>query len=112
MLSWPNPTSNATLSTVSPLPIVLTFISMGLSQWFLMVLPELPLIQKKATLFNSYFYSVFTVSDSASPLPGTPSAKAPCLNRIQFDIADVYEVMASLDPVKAMGIDGLGPGVL
>ena len=67
---------------------------------------------EKAALFNSYFHSVFTVSDYPLPLPSVPSEIESCLDYIEFDFVDVYTAMASLDPSKAMGIDGLGPGIL
>ena len=66
----------------------------------------------KATLFNQYFHSVFTSnSGNISPTDGNPSPFA-TITDIEFSESDVYQALASLDPSKSPGIDGIGPNIL
>ena len=67
--------------------------------------------QDKASLFNEYFYSVFTPSSFDTPLMRDISAPATTITNVISD-TDVYSVLASLDPSKSPGIDGIGPKVL
>ena len=64
----------------------------------------------KAHLFN-HFFSVFTIDFS---LHATTSSSTSCSNTLE-DICilpkDVYEVLISLDPNKAQGIDCLSPKI-
>ena len=64
----------------------------------------------KATLFNQCFHSVFTTSSSTLPDMGSPAIEL--LQSINVSEADVYNALASLDPNKALGIDGIGPKIL
>lgn len=67
---------------------------------------------EKASLFNSYFYSVFsTTSFILPPMANLPSPNSTLAN-IEISESDVLEVLASLDPSKAVGPDGIGPNVL
>ena len=68
--------------------------------------------QDKASLFNEYFYSVFTPSSFDTSLMGDISASATAITNIVISDTDVYSVLASLDPSKSSGIDGIGPKVL
>lgn len=63
----------------------------------------------KARLFNSYFHSVFTKSDFVLP-PLT--APVDTLSNISITEEEVYEVLTSLDPAKAMGLDNINPRIL
>lgn len=64
--------------------------------------------QEKATLFNTYFHSVFTTSSFKLP----PDDLMPTAVRECADLLITEQVLASLDPSKAMGLDGLGPRLL
>ena len=64
----------------------------------------------KAALFNQYFHSVFTTSSSTLPDVGYPSIDS--LQSIDISETDVYNVLISLDPNKALSIDGIGPKIL
>ena len=67
---------------------------------------------EKATLFNDFFESVFT--QSSSSLPPLDKLETPANNISNIDISEdeVYKVLVSLNPDKAMGADGIGPRVL
>ena len=66
----------------------------------------------KASLFNKYFYSIFTPSSFDLP----PLDSLPTLSSILCDISistsEVFKSLVSLDPTKAMGIDCLCPPIL
>ncbi|CAI7990631.1 Proline dehydrogenase 1, mitochondrial, partial [Geodia barretti] len=66
----------------------------------------------KASLFNQYFYSVFT--RSTFQLPSFSELKMPTssLSDINFSELDVFRVLRSLDVSKAMGCDGISPKIL
>ena len=64
----------------------------------------------KAALFNQYFHSVFTTTSSTLPDMGSPAIES--LQSINISEADVYDALTSLDPNKALGIDGIGPKIL
>ena len=67
---------------------------------------------EKANLFNTFFHSVFTHSSYNLPplemLPMPPST----ISDITISESDVYDAMTSLNPTKAMAIDGIGPRLL
>ena len=67
--------------------------------------------QNKASLYNSYFYSVFTRSSlsETNEFTTVDSSDNTFLSDISITPTDVY---ASLDPIKAMGPDGISPKVL
>ena len=68
--------------------------------------------QDKTTLFNSYFHSVFT--NSTFSLPSISDLPKPhsILSDISITEDDVFQVLTSLDPSKAMGCDGIGSKLL
>ena len=63
----------------------------------------------KATLFNQFFFSVFTRSLFQLP-PLTITSSSLC--EICFSELDVFRVLQSLDVSKAMGCDGISPRLL
>ena len=66
----------------------------------------------KASLFNKYFYSIFTPSSfDLPPLNSLPTLSS-TLSDISISTFDVFKSLVSLDPTKAMGIDCLGPQIL
>ena len=67
---------------------------------------------EKVNLFNKFFHSVFTQSSFTMPSLDKLPQPHPCLSDITITEADVYEGLASLNPMKAMGIDGIGPKLL
>ena len=67
---------------------------------------------EKVNLFNKFFHSVFTQSSfNIPPLDQLPQPQS-TLSDITITESDVYEGLISLNPVKAMGIDGIGPKIL
>jgi len=66
----------------------------------------------KATLFNMYFYSVFTQSSFALPQFQDMPLATSTIDPINITKDEVYYVLLSLDPTKATGIDGISPSVL
>ena len=67
---------------------------------------------EKTNLFNQYFHSVFTRSNYSLPSLQDFPVNGVSISEITFSERDIYEVLAALDPNKAMGIDGIGPNVL
>ena len=68
----------------------------------------------KASLFNEYFFSVFTSSDFVLPPYADkidPSVRCHLVS-IQISEQEVYEALVSLHTDKATGIDGIGPRIL
>ena len=66
----------------------------------------------KASLFNKYFYSIFTPSSfDLPPLDSLPTLSS-TLSDISISTFDVFNSLVSLDPTKAIGIDCLGPRIL
>ena len=67
---------------------------------------------ERATLFNTFFHSVFTVS--AFTLPSTSSLSMPTINISDIHISEleVLEALTSLDPTKSSGIDDIGSKLL
>ena len=65
----------------------------------------------KASLFNNYFFSVFTTSSLI--LPDIDSLKIPVPSLAEINIHDyeVFDTLYSLDTTKSQGIDGIGPKV-
>ena len=68
--------------------------------------------QDKATLFNSYFYSVFNDKYSTDDSSATTNDISGTLSDTVITSEDVHEALVSLDPNKAMGPDGISPKVL
>lgn len=68
----------------------------------------------KATLFNQYFYSVFSSSniDLPSDFDTIDSSMRSHIISITISEADVLNALTSLNPHKATGIDGIGPKIL
>ena len=63
-------------------------------------------------MFNQYFYSVFTVSSFQLPPLGDLPQPMSTLSKVSFTELDVFHVLQSLDPSKAMGCDGISPKLL
>ena len=67
---------------------------------------------QKAQLFNKFFYSVFNNS-SGSMEPNQSNCGLPStLTNITFTPQDIYEILISIDPNKAMGTDNINPKIL
>ena len=66
----------------------------------------------KASLFNSYFHSIFTHSCFELPPLDTLSTPASTICDFTITSSEVFEALTSLDPTKATGIDGIGPRLL
>ena len=67
---------------------------------------------EKVNLFNKLFHSVFTQSSfNIPPLDQLPQPQS-TLSDITITECDVHEGLISLNPVKAMGIDSIGPKIL
>ena len=66
----------------------------------------------KASLFNSYFYSVFVRSSYQLPPVGDLKRPSSYLSEVSFSELDVFRALRSLDPSKAMGYDGISPKLL
>ena len=66
----------------------------------------------KASLFNSYFNSVFTTSDFILPPIDSLPSPTDQLSSIVIDASDVFEAISSLNPSKAPGIDDINPAIL
>ena len=66
----------------------------------------------KATLFISYFNSIFTVSDFVlPPLQSLPSPSSQ-LHHISISSSDVLDALAALQHNKAPGVDDLSPSLI
>ena len=66
----------------------------------------------KASLFNNYFYSIFTRSSFVLPtIDELPSVDS-LISDISISDSDVYSELTKLDTSKAMGIDNIGPKIL
>ena len=61
---------------------------------------------EKANLFNTFFYSVFTQSSFNLPPLGSLPIPPSTICDITISESDVYDALTSLNPTKAMGIDG------
>ena len=67
---------------------------------------------EKATLFNQYFYSVFSSKSVDLPSMDDLPLVSLSISSIEVSEHDVYSALSSLDPDKAMGIDGISPLIL
>ena len=66
----------------------------------------------KASMFNTFFHSVFTRSlFRLPPLDELPIPDS-TITDISISESDVHEALSSLNTTKAMGIDGIGPKLL
>jgi len=65
----------------------------------------------KAQLFNNFFYSNFNNNTDLSH-PSTTHTPGNMLSNISFTSQDVFDILVSLDPNKAMGTDSISPKVL
>ena len=70
--------------------------------------------KQKAMLFNNYFYSVFTPTTCDQPLPNKSIDINTNQHLISINVSeeDTINALISLDPQKAVGIDGIGPKFL
>ncbi len=67
----------------------------------------------KVSLFNKYFESVYSKSDSFHPPPNATSLHTnTILDHLIITDTEVYTALASLDPLKASGVDSIGPKTL
>lgn len=67
---------------------------------------------EKASLFNSYFHSVFTRSTyNIPPLNQLPTPTT-VLSEVGLSELDVFEALLSLEVSKSAGIDGISPRIL
>ena len=62
--------------------------------------------KQKASLFNNYFYSVFTTTNINQPPPSEPLDSSTQQHLVSIDISeeDTFSTFNSLDPHKAVGI--------
>ena len=67
---------------------------------------------KKATLFNNYFFSVFTQPRVRASLPTVSIHHHDLLGTTIFQVDEVLKILKKLDVSKAIGPDGLSPRVL
>jgi len=66
-----------------------------------------------ARLFNNYFYSVFNANVLSTQLDNSRATNNDTLlSDVVITNADVHETLSSLDPNKAIGLDGVSPKVL
>ena len=68
--------------------------------------------QEKATLFNTFFHSVFTHSSFNLPPPENFPVPNSTISDISISELDVFEALSSLNESKSIGIDGKGPKLL
>ena len=66
----------------------------------------------KASLFNSFFHSVFTISSFTLPDPLPVAHPSEHLSGIHFTQEDVYTALTNLNPNKGVGVDEIGPKIL
>ena len=66
----------------------------------------------KATLFNNYFYSVFSRSPEYPDLPNINVIIDSNLSSVNFSTVKVRQVLSKIDVSKACGPDGMSPHVL
>ena len=64
--------------------------------------------KQKASLFNNYFYSVFTTTNINQPPSSEPLDSSTQQHLVSSDISeeDTFNVLDSLDPHRIVGIDG------
>jgi len=67
---------------------------------------------QRAIIFNEYFNSTFTTSDFTLPPNHSFPIPSTYLSEAYITEAEVYEILADLDPTKAMGCDNIHPIVL
>ena len=65
-----------------------------------------------ASLFNLYFYSVFTDSVTSEPVYLEENIVCRNTSEMQITESSVYTLLRYLDTSKAMGMDGIGHNVL
>ena len=66
----------------------------------------------KATLFNRYFYSVFSQNVYSLPAFDDMSPTNSIIDSISITEDEVFNTLTSLDSTKATGIDEISPAVL
>ena len=60
----------------------------------------------------SLFTPMRVIHNGSHPVWFNSTNSLPTLDDIDFDVSEVFRILASLDTSKAMGIDGIGPLVL
>ena len=66
----------------------------------------------KANLFNEYFHSVYGPPSTSPYTPTTDSSPTESINTFTIQEDEVYNILSTLDPYKAMGIDQISPRLL
>ena len=66
----------------------------------------------KASLFNNYFYSIFTRSSFVLPTTDELPSVDSLISDVSVSDSDVYSELTKLDTSKAMGTDNIGPNIL
>ena len=66
----------------------------------------------KASLFNNYFYSIFTRSSFVLPTTDELPSVDSMISDFSVSVSDVYSELTKLDTSKAMGIDNIVPTIL
>ena len=67
---------------------------------------------EKASLFNEYFYSVYSPASPNTIHTTDATTPAVCLTQIEISVHDTFAILSALNPSKAIGIDGIGPKLL
>ena len=76
------------------------------------LIPFPPSLTAKASLFNNYFYSIFTRSSFVLPTTDDLPSVDSLISDVSVSDSDVYSELTKLDISKAMGIDNIGPKFL
>ena len=74
--------------------------------------PKVESDREKAEMFNNYFYSVFTRSNSVLPNMEELVKPTNLISDISPSFEEVYQVLSTLQSKKACSPDGIGPSVL
>ena len=67
---------------------------------------------EKADLFNRYFCSVFTTSNTVPSMPSRPKTSVTEIYDIELSVEEVSNCLSSLDTSKATGPDGIPARIL
>ena len=66
----------------------------------------------KASLYNNYFYSIFTRSSFVLPTTDELPPVDSLISDVSVSVSDVYSELSKLDTSKTMGMDNIGPKIL
>ena len=67
---------------------------------------------ENASLFGKFFYSVFARSSNLTDSDNLTADVVSSLRDLKFSNYKIYNILANLDALKAVGIDGIGPRIL